>query len=86
MKKAVVKGLEGVDQWPWARGIAACLSGVMAVPLGGSHPLPAKRQKTTSASSSFLSTAMAHILSSTRSIPVVPVKVWREHICHTANF
>ena len=43
---------------------------VLAVPLGGSHPLPAKRPKTTSASSSSLSTAMAHILSSTRGIHV----------------
>ena len=47
-----------------------------------SSPAPsAKRQKNTARRSYFLRSSVAPIFSTTRSINIVPVEVWREHIC-----
>jgi hypothetical protein len=43
---------------------------------------PAKRQKNSGRRSYFLRSSVAPILSTTRCINVVPVEVWKEHICH----
>jgi hypothetical protein len=42
---------------------------------------PAKRQKNSGRRSYFLRSSVAPIFSTTRCINVVPVEVWREHIC-----
>ena len=46
--------------------------------VGGPTAPPAKRQKTSSSSSS---SAVAPVFSSTRCDNLVPVEVWKEHIC-----
>ena len=43
---------------------------------------PAKRQKNSGRRSYFLRSSVAPIFSTTRCINIVPVEVWREHICH----
>jgi hypothetical protein len=50
---------------------------------GSSSTLPpAKRQKNSGRRSYFLRSSVAPIFSTTRCINVVPVEVWKEHICY----